>query len=98
MEQNLTIGRTNAARASLEFLTDKAHVCLVTGGASYKLCRAEDFVAETLRVCTKDLKITHLVVSDANPKVGAVQALLNKIVEPIVCVVAIGVGSVFDTA
>jgi alcohol dehydrogenase class IV len=98
MEQNLTIGRTNAARALQGFLAGKVHVCLVTGGASYKHCGAEDFIAETLRVCTQHLKITHLIVSEANPKVGAVQALLNKIVEPIDGFVAIGGGSVIDTA
>jgi alcohol dehydrogenase class IV len=98
MEQKLTIGRMNAAKTLTEFLASKAHVCLVTGGASYKLCGAEDFVAETLRAYPQDLKITRLVVSDANPKVGVVQALLNKITEPIDGLVAIGGGSVIDTA
>lgn len=98
MEQKLTIGRMNAAKTLTEFLASKAHVCLVTGDASYKLCGAEDFVAETLRAYPQDLKITRLVVSDANPKVGVVQALLNKITEPIDGLVAIGGGSVIDTA
>lgn len=98
MEQKLTIGRMNAAKILTEFLASKAHVCLVTGDASYKLCGAEDFVAETLRAYPQDLKITRLVVSDANPKVGVVQALLNKITEPIDGLVTIGGGSVIDTA
>ena len=50
-EQKLVVGRENAVEALVKFSTSKSHICLVTGGASYRLCGAGDFISASLRLC-----------------------------------------------
>ena len=97
-EQNLVIGREKAVEALVKFSANKSHICLVTGGASYRLCGAEDFIFASLRLCVNKLTITHLAVPSANPKVEEVQSLLSEIKEPVDGFIAVGGGTPIDTA
>ncbi len=98
MEQKLTIGKENAAKALVGFCAEKPHVCLVTDGAAYKLCGAEDFISAVLRFCVKIPIVTHLVVPNANPKVETVQTLLDDIKGTVDGFIAVGGGTTIDTA
>lgn len=98
MEQKLAIGKENAAKAVAEFCAGKSHVCLVTDGAAYKLCGAEEFISASLRRCVKIPVVTHLVVPNANPKVETVQTLLDDIKGTVDGFIAVGGGTTIDTA
>ncbi len=97
-EQKLVVGRENAVEALVKFSTSKSHICLVTGGASYGLCGAEDLISASLRLCVNKPIITHLAVPSANPKVEEVQALLSENKEPVDGFIAVGGGTPIDTA
>ena len=98
VEQKLVVGRGKAVEALVEFSSNKSHICLVTGGASYRLCGAEEFITDALHRCTSKPVITHLAVPSANPKVEEVQALRSKIKEPVDGFIAVGGGTPIDTA
>jgi len=70
----------------------------VTGNASYSLCGAEEFMRASLRCCSEGLHITHLAVSSANPKVEMVQAMLDRVKGDVDGFIAVGGGTVIDTA
>lgn len=97
-EQILVVGREKAVEALVKFSANKSHICLVTGGASYGLCGAEDFISASLRLCVNKPIITHLTVPSANPKVEEVQALRSAIKEPVDGFIAVGGGTPIDTA
>ena len=97
-EQKLIIGRDNAVEAIAKFFANKSRICLVTGGASYGFCGAEEFIADSLRNCAHEPGITHLAVRSANPNVGTVQGLLSEIRRPVDGFIAVGGGTVIDTA
>lgn len=97
-EQKLVVGRENAVETLVGFSADKTHLCLVTGGASYRLCGAEDFISTSLSLCVNKPLITHLVVPSANPNVETVQALLSTITESVDGFIAVGGGTPIDTA
>ena len=97
-EQNLVVGREKAVEALVKFSANKSHICLVTGGASYRLSGAEAFISAALRLCVNKPIITHLAVPSANPKVEEVQSLLSDIKETMDGFIAVGGGTPIDTA
>ena len=97
-EQKMVIGRENAVEALVAFSANKSRICLVTGGASYRLCGAEDFISASLCLCVNKPIITHLAVPSANPKVEEVQSLLSEIKQPVDGFIAVGGGTPIDTA
>ena len=98
MDHRLTIGKVNAEKALFGFCAGKSLICLVTGNASYSLCGADKFMRASLCRCTEGLHIIHLVVSSANPKVDMVQAMLDGIKGDVDGFIAVGGGTVIDTA
>lgn len=97
MEQKLTIGKGNAQEALAGFCEGKNKIVLVTDGAAYGLCGAEEFFAEFFAVHPA-VTITHLIVPNANPKVETVQALLNEINGAVDAFISVGGGTTIDTA
>lgn len=97
MEQNLSIGKNESTKALAKFAKGKKHLVLVTGGASYTKCGAEAFVNEVLGA-SPEVKITHLIVPGANPKVNIVQSLFDSIEGDVDGFIAVGGGTPIDTA
>ena len=97
MEQKLTIGKENAVKALVEFCAGKSHVCLVTDGAAYGLCGAEEFITASLRLRVDKPAVTHIVVPNANPKVETVEGLLSQISGDVDAFIAVGGGTTIDT-
>ena len=96
MEQKLTIGKEDSAKALVAFCSGKTHIVLVTDGAAYGLCGAEKFFNDFF-ASHPVLRLTHLVVPNANPKVETVEGLLSQISGNVDGFIAVGGGTTIDT-
>lgn len=96
MSQKLHIGEAACETALKVFCRAKAHIVLVTDGAAYALCGAKAFFDNFF--AGQSIGVTHLQVPSANPKVEVVQQLLEKIRRPVDGFIAVGGGTMLDTA
>jgi len=94
--QVLHIGAQATQEALRRFCCGKAHVALVTDGAAYELCGAKRYLEEVFT--TEQVRITHLQVPSANPKVETVQSLLESVEDSVDGFIAVGGGTTIDTA
>ena len=97
MKQRLAVGKHRAIEALLSFCKGKRHIALVTGGTAYGLCGAKNFLEDFL-AAHSEIKVTHLVVPGANPKIEGIEALLGQIAGELNGFIAVGGGTVIDTA
>lgn len=97
MQQNLSVGKDEALKSLERFRKGKERIVLVTDGAAYGLCGAKAFL-EGFFAAHPGLKVIHLVVPGANPKVETVQNLLGEIDGLADGFIAVGGGTTIDTA
>ena len=94
-------GIDEARKALKEWLSDKRCVAMVTGGESYSRCGAEKFFTELLEEAMPvedGRRWVRMVSSSANPKVELVQQLLGLLPGNVDGFIAVGGGTVIDTA